>query len=288
VADKIGESRLFVRPLAEYKEQDIKLRLGQEVVDVNFDKRELTLQHKEVVCFDGLVIATGGRPRTPETLQSFGDLLLTLKTIADAKIWKERLPGVNTVLLIGGDLTSSAFAKALLHLGKKVDFILDEDCFWPVKSYPEAREEVAERLRKAGISVLSCKKIEGLTRTPAGECRVETDGGTFHAGLVGAFFGLIPDVRFLAGTGLHIERGILVDEYLRTPFDGVFAAGDCAQVYHPKLRDYWVSIGYVNAEMLGSVAGMNLAGCSVRAEPSSTSIFELEGHKLNTSWWSEI
>jgi NADPH-dependent 2,4-dienoyl-CoA reductase/sulfur reductase-like enzyme len=102
---------------------------------------------------------------------------------------------------------------------------------------------------------------------------------------VGAFFGLVPDVRFLAGSGLQIERGILVDEYLFSGFDGVYAAGDCAQVYHPEIRDYWVSIGHDNAVNLGRIAAMNLAGARVKAQAEPESIFCVEGIRANISWW---
>ena len=79
-----------------------------------------------------------------------------------------------------------------------------------------------------------------------------------------------------------------MDEYLKTRFDGVYAAGDCAQVYHPGLRDYWVSIGYSNAENLGRVAALNLVGGKVEARAASESIFHVEGIVVNTSWWSEF
>ncbi len=59
---------------------------------------------------------------------------------------------------------------------------------------------------------------------------------------------------FLLGTGLDIDRGLLVNEYLQTNLPDIYAAGDCAQVYNPALRNYWVSIGWPNAEKLGEVA----------------------------------
>jgi len=99
---------------------------------------------------------------------------------------------------------------------------------------------------------------------------------------------LIPDVKFLVHSGLPIERGILVDEYLQTPVEGVYAAGDCAQVYHPELRDYWVSVGFGNAKNLGRVAGLNLIGGRIQAEAAPESIFQLEGISVNTSWWTEF
>ncbi len=288
VAGKISEDELYINPPDYYSEQGIKLRLGQEVVAADFSKRELMLAHKEVVRFTGLIIATGGKPRIPEPLQDFEDLMMTLKTVADAKAWIERLSRTDSVLIVGGDLTSLMFTKALLSLGKRVAFIPDEESFWPVPLSPSVRDDVAHKLTVAGVEVVPCKKVKGMSETTKGAIEVTTDCGAVRADIVGAFFGLVPDVKFLAGTGLHIERGLLVDEHLKTRFDGVYAAGDCAQVYHPELRDYWVSIGCDNARELGRIAALNLVGEAVEARVSGTKIFDVEGIKVNTSWWAEF
>lgn len=288
VAGKIKEEDLYVHPTSFYSEMGVKLRLGQEVVNVDFQNRLVRLDHKELIQFDGLIIATGGKPRIPEPLHSYKECLLTLKTIADAKKWKEVLAEIDTILIIGGDLTSLSFTNMLLSMGKRIRFVVDGDCFWPLRFTNSICEDVVSRLEKRGIKVLESTKVKSLTRLSETCVEVETETSTEKVGVVGAFFGIVPEVSFLAGSGLHIERGILVDEYLRTPFRGVYAAGDCAQVYHPKLHDYWVSIGFQNAKNLGEVAAQNLLGAQVKAEAAPESIFKVEGISVNTSWWTEF
>jgi NADPH-dependent 2,4-dienoyl-CoA reductase/sulfur reductase-like enzyme len=117
---------------------------------------------------------------------------------------------------------------------------------------------------------------------------IEVNSKKIQAGMIGAFFGLVPDIRFLAGCGLRIDRGILVDEYLNAGFEGIYATGDCAQVYHPELGDYWVSIGHDNAVNLGVLAAMNLVGGKIRAEVEKERIFDVQGIKVNTSWWTQF
>jgi 3-phenylpropionate/trans-cinnamate dioxygenase ferredoxin reductase subunit len=288
IAGDVPEKELLVHPPEFYKEQGIKLRIGQEVKSVDFARRELKLEHKELVRFDGLILAVGAKPRIPEPLQLFEELMLPLKTLADAHTWKQRLAEVGSVLIIGGDLTSLSFTKALLSLKKRVSFVIDSECFWPVRFTPDICGEVTERLRARGVGVIPGSKIKNIFRISDDLIGVETDVGSLETGAVGAFFGLIPDVNFLVPSGLHIERGILVDEYLQTSHEGVYAAGDCAQVYHPDLHDYWVSVGLANAKNLGRVAALNLSGARVQAEPAPESIFEVEGIAVNTSWWTEF
>lgn len=288
VAGKLSEDDLFCTPCQCYRDLGVKLRLGQPVAAVDFQKRRLLLSHNEVVRFTGLIIACGGKPRIPEPLWQFRDLMLTLKTLSDARLWIEKLDHVDSVFILGGDLTSLCFTSALLSLGKRVLFMLCPDSFWPVPFSREVREDAAAKLAEKGVEVTNCRKIENLTRLSEHAVEVKTDTGSLVVGAVGAFYGLVPNVRFLCGSGLDVERGILVDAYLKTRFDQVYAAGDCAQVYHPGLRAYWVSIGAQNAREQGRIAAMNLLGGTVSVDVPEESIFEVDGIKVNTSWWMEL
>ena len=255
------------------------------MVDLNPTKREVVLDHKEVLRFDGLIIAVGGRPRIPEPLQIFRDLMMTLKTTDDAKAWIENLNRVNRVLMIGGDLTSLSMTKALLHLGKEVYFMLDENAFWPLRCNEELFETVTEKLGSKGVKTLPGRQLKGVRKLPENAIEVRIGDQTIEVGLIGAFFGRVPDIRFLAQSGLPMDRGLLVDETLYTGFEGIYATGDCAQVYHPEIHDYWVSIGHENAMALGRTAALNLLGARLSAEVATESLFDVDGINVNTSWW---
>jgi len=288
IAGKIPEHSLYVCPVDTYKERGVRLRSGQTVVGLNPREKELILDHKEIVRFSGLVIALGGKPRIPEPMLVFRDLMFTLKTLEDAKVWIEKLSHVDSVMMIGGDLTSLAVTKALLSLDKKVTFMLNEDAFWPLRCDGALFDEVSRRLEDRGVEVLARQRIRSIARLAQHRYDIEVNGRKIQAGMIGAFFGLVPDIRFLAGCGLRIDRGILVDEYLNSGFEGIYATGDCAQVYHPELRDYWVSIGHNNAVNLGRLAAMNLVGGRIRAEVAKERLFDIQGIKINTSWWTEF
>ena len=288
VSGKIDVQGVYVHPIVHYGEMDIQLRLGQEVVSIDFAHRVLTLDHKEQVYYDGLIIATGSVSRIPGPLQAYENMLLKLKTVEDAKRWRELLPHVNTVACVGGDLTSLAFSKELTDMGKQVTFVLDDDCFWPLPCEGEQKADLVTRLEMRGVQVVDGRKIIGMTKIDDYEYTLDTAGGGVRAGLVGAFFGLKPNVGFLAHSGLQIEQGILVDETLQTSFEGVYAAGDCAQVYSPQLGNYWVSIGYRNAKNLGRVAAKNLLGGKVEAKTAKKSVFEIEGISVSNTWWTEF
>lgn len=288
IAGKLKEEDLFCTPVERYRELGVKLRLGQQVIKADLARRQLLLDHNEVVEFTGLILACGSKPFIPEPLRVFSDQMLTLKTLSEARIWIEKLSHVDSILVAGGDLTSLCFTSALLSLGKRVRFMLCPDSFWPVPFSREVRDSAAAMLSEKGVEIVDCRKIEKLTRLSEHSVEVTTDSGILIVGAVGAFFGLVPNVAFLAGSGLDVERGVLVDEYLKTRFDNVYAAGDCAQVYHPGLGAYWVSIGCQNAREQGRIAAMNLLGGALSVKVAREKIFDADGIKVNTSWWMEL
>ena len=286
ISGGLSEEDLHVFSSSSYKELGIKFRNGQEVIGLNLKSHEIFLDHREIVKYDGLILSLGGKPRIPEGLQVFNDLMLTLKTIDDAKKWLKRLEKAESVLMIGGDLTSLSFTKQLLKMKKKIYFAINENSFWPMQFKQSLHDEVSERLVQRGITVLDYSRIKSMNSLANGGIEVHTDHETVCADIVGAFFGLVPDVSFLARSGLKIDRGILVDEYLNTGFKGVYATGDCAQVYHPEINDYWISIGHDNAKALGKTAALNLVGEHLKAEPEN--IFNVNGFCVNSSWWMEF
>ncbi len=288
IAGKIEEEALYECPIDSYKGKGIKLRSSQRVVDINLRDKQIQLDHKEILSFSGVIIAVGGVPRIPGPYDRFRHHLLTLKTIHDAEVWVDKLSRVDSILVMGGDLTSLAVTKALLQLKKKVYFMLNDDALWPIRCNDALFEDVAQKLSQRDVEVLQHRQLNNIDRLSNDAYEVDVEGRKIQVGIIGAFFGLTPDIQFLAGKGLRIDRGILVNQFLNTGFEGVYATGDCAQIYHPEIRDYWVSIGHENAVNLGHVAASNLAGEKVEAEVATESVFDVQGIKVNTSWWMEF
>ncbi len=285
ISGEVEEKDIYPCSSNFWNEHRIFLRRAQEVKTIDFDKNFLLLEHRETLKFDGLIIAVGGTPRVPERLGSFRQILWTLKTFKDAKSWRQYVAKVESVLIIGGDLTSLAVTRALLSLGKQVTFAITREALWPLRYDADVVEELSRRLQVRGARTIFFDNFKGISRRPEGDYEVTVSGETLRVGMIGAFFGLVPDVAFLTRSGLTIDRGILVDEYLNTGLENVYAAGDCAQIYHPQIKDYWVSIGFDNAVALGRIAALNLVGCSVKAETSAESIFDRDDVNVNTSWW---
>jgi 3-phenylpropionate/trans-cinnamate dioxygenase ferredoxin reductase subunit len=90
------------------------------------------------------------------------------------------------------------------------------------------------------------------------------DGSSVEADLVLVGIGAVPEVTLAQAAGLHTDNGIVVDEYLRTSNPDIFAAGDVANAYHPRLGRHVRVEHWDNAIEQGIVAAQNMLGKSVR------------------------
>jgi nitrite reductase (NADH) large subunit len=287
-AGMVPEDELWLRTAEDYKLRDIKLRLGQKVVEIDIAGSSLLLDHKERIHFDTAILATGGRPRIPEKLKHSASHIRTLKTLVDARHWKNELKNAERILLIGGDLVSVRFARSLRKAGKEVTLSLWDEAFWPLELDQTLASRIVESLSKQGITVRADLPFSNCTPTAGGISCHFKDGEVETFDIVGGFFGYEPEVAVLGRTGLHLDKGVIVDEHLKTNAKGIYAAGDAAQVYSPEMNNYWVSVGWNNAEALGRLAACNVLGHDGHATKSKQSYLNIEGIRINTSWWTEV
>ena len=182
IAGKIPEAALYACPTDAYKDKGVKLRTGQQVVGLDLNAHSVALDHKEIVRYTGLVIAAGGTPRVPEPLRVFWDLMLTLKTLEDAKVWREKLSRADSILIMGGDLTSFALTRAMLSLKKKVYFMLDKEAFWPLRCDRVMLEEAGHRLSRQGVEVFLDRRVKSIARVSNLACEVQLNGDKVKAG----------------------------------------------------------------------------------------------------------
>ncbi len=289
ITGKIDETDLQVYPVEYYRERNIRLRLGQIVQKVDLHKKVVYLKHMEKVHYDRLLICSGGRSYIPEIYYPFRSCFTTMKRLSTARTIREKLPSVQSIAIVGGDLTSVKLAETLIDTGREVTFILDDYAFWPLESASEIRDSLENALRKMGANVISNDPLNMVKQIkdddpPLYEIQTQS-GKTLQAQMVGAFFGFKPDIDFLIRSGLDIDRGILVDDQLKTAFDDVYAAGDCAQIYAPELKNYWVSVGWKNALRLGEAAALNMVGLTGHARKPAAHATQYKGIKLSTPWW---
>ena len=247
------------------------------------------LAHREEVGYDQLLIASGGGGYLPPTLADFRPLLHGFATYRGAIATADALPDGGTAIMLGGDILGLDVAHAMAATGHRVILIPSEQTFWPHKVDEADRPPLFEALGRAGIEVVESRPIERIEASSNGGAArqvVFADGRALEGDVVMAFYGLVPSLEFMVGSGVDIERGLLVNPELRTTDPHIWAAGDVCQIWSAEDNAYRFYYGWKNVKAMGEIAARNIAGGE---QPFHTFVDETlsvdDQGRLHSSFW---
>ncbi len=237
-----------------YQNKNIYNVLGRKVVSLDTSARRVTDEYGGVYNYDHLLIATGSRPFVPPIEGIDKDGVFTLRSITDAQKIRRFSENVSDVVVIGGGLLGLENSFSLHQLGKRVTAIE----YSPWLLHRQLDQTGGEHLRKLleakGLNFMLNAQVEKIV----GGARVEgvqlKDGRFVPCGAVLVSAGVRGDMDFLKGTPIATNRGIIVDDRMRTNVDGIWAAGDVCE-HRGITYGLWVV-----AREQGQIAGLDMAG----------------------------
>lgn len=288
ISDRISKDALLVDTLEDYKEKNIRIRLGQEVERIDPAHHAIYLKHMEKITYTDLVIASGSSERILPAMQTYAGHLTFITSYTDALEAKQSILDAEDFLIFGGDFVGFRFMRMLIKMGKKATMLIYPDAFWPYNLNDDMLAKIIDSIGKLNVEYLVHDDISQVERQ-GDQYRIQTMKGvnaTFDMLL--SFNGLVPNIDFVKGAGIDFDYGVLVDEFLRTNMERIYACGSCAQIYHPQIKSYAASIGWPNAEKQGETAALNLLGAKKKIEYVGRKYFDLEGVKIKTTWWENV
>jgi assimilatory nitrate reductase electron transfer subunit len=209
-----------------HQTQRVDLRLGITATAVDRADRYVRLSDGSGLSYDALVLATGARPRLPEIEGLPSPGIMTFRTRDDCeRIVAGARPGV-PVAVIGGGLLGLETARGLAGRGCLVTVV------HPTKHLLDRQLDVAAA--RILLRALERLGIEFRLGAPAvrylpGDGLKLADGSHVPGELVIVSAGVLPETRLARAAGLTVDRGVIVDDALRTNDPRVHAIGDCAQ-----------------------------------------------------------
>ena len=262
--------RLVARTPEQFAEVGIEVHLRHEVVAIDLDDRTVTVHDLDrdrtfETPFDQLLVATGAKAVRPpiEGIDLSG--VYELRTLDDARVLRrvaDREEG--SVVVVGGGYIGLEVAEAFCVRGWEVTVLEAARSLLPRTFDADLGAEVAAALENMGIRTETgdpVVRIVGSDRVVA----VETETEKYPADAVVLGIGTRPEVALAAEAGIPLgpTGAIAVDDHQRTPVDGVWAAGDCAETRHVVTgAPVNLHLGTV-ANKTGRIAGINLTGGDV-------------------------
>ncbi|MGN9843647.1 NAD(P)/FAD-dependent oxidoreductase [Nonomuraea sp. H19] len=259
-----GDDEVTLPGAEELGDQWLK---GRHAVRLDTADRLITLDDGSEIRYDGLVIATGARPRRlPERPEG----VHTLRTIEDSLALRAELAaGPGSVVVIGGGFIGGEVASTARSLGLPVTLV--DAAPYPMESVvgAEAARWLAGHHRDNGVELVSETRVTGFDGTGRVTGVRLSNGRTLPASLVIAGTGVVPNTDWLEGSGLTLSDGVVCDERLfALGAADVVAAGDVARWPHGLYGGALVRVEHwSNANDQGTVAALNLLAGPENAKP---------------------
>jgi NADPH-dependent 2,4-dienoyl-CoA reductase/sulfur reductase-like enzyme len=247
---------------------------GREAVGLDIERKTVLLENGERLPYDGLVIATGARPRRlPEQQMAFKGVH-ALRTIDDALSVRAALKeGPRHVVVVGGGIIGGEIASTLRAQGRSVTLVYASTLPMKATLGDVAGRWLARRHEQKGVEVISGARVVGAEGTDKVSAVRLDDGSTVPANLVIVGMGVLPNIEWLKGTALGLDGGVETNSRLfalreGNAVDDIVAAGDVARWPHAVFGDELVRIEHwANANEQGAVAARNLLRGPSEAEP---------------------
>ncbi len=235
----VPRERLDLRPLDQYRELGVELRLGERVAELDLERREIVLESGRRAGWDLLCIATGSSARR---LAGFDDAIY-LRELPDAALLRAVLERGPRVHVVGAGFIGCEVAAAARLRGCNVTMF--EALAQPLQRVlgPELGGYLAAVHREHGVDLR-------LGEAPPHDLEAPVVVGV----------GSSPRTELALAAGIEVDGGILVDELGRTSAPNVYAAGDASRFWSPLFEERIRVEHFQTAQRQGFAAGQAMAG----------------------------
>ncbi len=246
---------ILVKKLDWYEKNNIEVKLQNEVEKLDLEGKKAILKNGDQIEYGKALIATGSHPFVPPIKNIDTKGVFAIRTVDDLNSFKKHINENKKVIIIGGGLLGLEAAFSIKNAGCEVLVIETFDYILGKQLDNELSLKLEKELNNAGIETSTGKNTSEILEKDGKVCGIKLeDGEEIEGGTILVQTGVRNDLDVAINSGLKTERGIIVDETLKTSDENVYAAGDCMQLGQ-------ATIGLWTASMeMGEIAGSNMTG----------------------------
>lgn len=257
---KLPEAPISIHDESWYEDNDVDLRLNTVVTDLRPDDHEIETHDGETISYDKLLLATGGTPTQIPVENGGADGIHHFWTFQDARRIKEDAEASERAVVVGAGLLGIDLAAICGAQNVDAKYLMRGECWWRYALTQEGGEIIHDALRDIGVEPVFDSGVDHFEVDDDGhvEAAVDPSGERYPCDWAGVAIGLDFNVELLQGTEIEADNGIVVDEYMRTTVEDIYAAGDVTR-YHDTITGEREQNGsWGSAKEQGSIAATNI------------------------------
>ncbi|MUV56532.1 NAD(P)/FAD-dependent oxidoreductase [Halogeometricum sp. CBA1124] len=257
---KLPEAPISIHDPEWYDERDIELKLNTLVTDVDPDGHTITTHEGEELSWDKLLVSVGGTPTQLPVDNSDAEGVHHFWTFQDARKIRSHMEEADSSVVVGAGLLGIDLAAITAAQGVEGKYLMRGNCWWRYALSEEGAEIIHEALRERNVEPVFDSGVDHFEVDDDGvvTTAVDPNGDEYDADFVGIAIGLDFNTEILQGTDIECDDGIVVDEYMRTNHEDVFAAGDITQFHDVILGERAQNGAWGSAKEQGTIAAQNM------------------------------
>lgn len=280
-----------IKPYEDWFWKKNRIDLVQDHVEqvITTDKT-VKLSGGRTISYDILIIATGSKPN------KFGwpgqDLIGVqgLYSFQDLQEMETNTIHIKRAVIVGGGLIGIEMAEMLLSRKIEVTFLIRENSFWSNVLPQQEANLISRHVREHHIDLREETELEKILSDENGKVKgvVTKSGEEIDCQFVGLTVGVSPNVAFLKDSGIEIQRGVLVNEYLETNITDVYAIGDCVERTYDLPGRKSIEQVWYTGRMMGEVVAQTICNSRTKYEPgpwfNSAKFLDIEYQTYGNVW----
>lgn len=283
---KITFDQVWLREEKWYTENKIDFIGESLAVKLDPQNKTVELKDSKVLQYEKLLIATGGEARRWQIEGSNKKGICYLRDLKEAQTLIDNVTTAKQAIAIGSGFVSFEMCEMMRLAGLEVTLIMREPYYWHPLLDEESAKIIETGLEKGGVKILRENEVAEILGGERVEGVVLKDGTKIDCGLALIGIGLECNLNWIREAGVEINKGIVTNEYLETNMLDIYAAGDVAE-FNDLVLGERVQLGnWVNAQMHGRTAAMNMLG--ERKSFKMVSFYTAIGFGLNIAMSGDV
>lgn len=260
IAGKVTRDQLNLVEKHYFSKNDIRLVKGVHVEHIDPENKLLFLENGEEICYQSVLVATGGSPFIPQRFQLSDSVLTGVRTIEDVHKISRFTKNKQKIAVLGGGPVGVKLSSAVKAAGGFPEMIVSSPHILSQVADDEAASIIRGQMSKYGVDIKTGTDIKDIEKEDDGTVTLKFVDGTESSYNLVVFCKGVQANTNIFGEMIHYGRGLRVDRFMRTQFQDVYAAGDVSETYEISSKRYLIAATWPHAVQQGRVAAMNMSG----------------------------
>jgi phenylglyoxylate dehydrogenase epsilon subunit len=258
ISGEMAPEVIHLRDRSYFDQLSVNFRSGSAVTRINLDEKWVKIESGEKINYEKLLLATGADAAIPSFPGIESVPYQVVRTLEDALKVRDSIQTAKSAIVIGAGLIAMHTAENLAQSGLQATLIVRRQVSLFAYFDGAAARMIEHIFGDHGVTLATGSGVSEISPANGG-CQVTLESGkVISADLLLLAAGVRPRISYLDGSNIEVDRGILVNEKMRTNAEDVWAAGDVAQA--PGFFDTGKTINATlpNASVQGRIAGMDM------------------------------